>query len=316
MLTFETRPEGHAAAGKRAEYRITSDRKETIDVRVTDARTGELLGAQRFAEVEEAVFDAAPIVRRHIRFAPKTYGTGFIYANDRKRHVKVTALPAGKPEEAIVAEECIYHGGEEDAAFPSLLTTMPERRLIAQGEWDEVTLVCTQQPWMTVTATGPGYEKTHAYTTYNDTVNPFRIDTAEFEGAERIVLDAGEGLKVEYAVVPQPRGARRIAWRTRAGSLEHYTFPTELTAEVEARKVRVYGPEGCRTVATAAERRMRLRSAYETREMLEELAEIVCSPEVWLVSRDGYAPADVVTEAATIHRHGILSSMEIAIRPR
>lgn len=314
MLTFKQQPEGHAAAGKRAEYRITSDRTETIDVRVTDAETEEILGTKRFAEVTEAVFDAAPIVRRHIRFAPKIYRTGFVNGKDRKRRVKVTAAPTGKPEEAIASEVCVYHGGDEAGELPSLLTTMPEHRLIAPGEWDELTLMSAQWPWMTVTATGPGYEKQHAYTTNRETLHPFRLDTTEFEGAEHIEVDSGEGVKVAYTVVPRPQGARRIAWRTHAGSLEHYTFPTELTTTAAAKKGRIYGTEGCRTVTAAAEKRMRLRSAYETREMLEALAEIVSSPEVWLVSREAYTPADVVTEEATIHRHGVLSSMEIEIR--
>ena len=317
MLSFKTTPGRLVPAGQRAEYRIASDRTQTIDIRLTDSQSGELLGTGRFAEVAEALFDAAPIVRRHMRFLPKrSRASGFVAMEDRCRTVIATAFPTDDPDNPIVSEASIFYAGTEEATVPSFITTMPLQRLIAPGQQDELTLLSDETPWITITAEGPDGEKRHAYNTFNSFVNPFRINADDFPGAERITVEARSGGKVEYTGVPVPQGARRIAWRSHAGSIEHYTFPIETETAVEVSKSRIRGVEGRSTVAVAAGRRMRLRSAYETREMLESLAEIVASPEVWLADDERYIPVDVTTDRAVIHRHGVLSLLEIEIQPQ
>ena len=82
MLTITKQPTLNAAGGGEAEYRIETDRKETLNVKVTDAETNALLGTKRYAEVTEATVDAAPIVNRHLHFAPETGPTGFLPAKD------------------------------------------------------------------------------------------------------------------------------------------------------------------------------------------------------------------------------------------
>jgi len=313
MLTFTTQPAGCIAAEREAKYRIASDRPTTIDIRVTDTESGEILGTKRFADVTEATCDIAPIVRRHIRFTPRTYATGLAFPKDRRRIIKVTATPAEAPANEIVSETSICHAGAEDEMFPWLLTTMPRQRLIGPREHDEILLTSIGRPRVTVTATGPDGAETRTYTAATLTLHQFHLDMSEFPGAEYLKVDAGNGVEVDYTVTPTPQGARRIAWRSTAGSLEHYTFPTELTAGTTAAKTRIYGADGPRTLTTGTTRRMRLRSAYETREMLERLAGIIASPEVWMMDEEEYIPVEVVTETAVVHRHGVLSSLEIEI---
>lgn len=317
MLSFKTTPGQLVPAGRRAEYRIASDRTQTIDIRLTDSRSGELLGTKRFVEVTEALFDAAPIVRRHLRFLPKrSRASGFVAMEDRCRTVIATAVSADDPDNPIVSEASIFYAGTGEATVPSFITAMPLQRLIAPSEQDELTLLSDESPWITITAEGPDGENRRTFNTFNSFVNPFRINADDFPGAERITVEARSGGKVEYTVVPAPQGARRIAWRSRAGSIEHYTFPIETETAVEVSKSRIRGTEGCSTVAVATGGRMRLRSAYETREMLESLAEIVASPEVWLADGEQYVPVDVTTDRAVVHRHGVLSLLEIEIQPQ
>ena len=312
MLTITKQPTLNAAGGGEAEYRIETDRKETLNVKVTDAETNALLGTKRYAEVTEATVDAAPIVNRHLHFAPETGPTGFLPAKDRRREVKVKVETA---DATATSGTCVYHAGEKALTASGLLTTMPLQRLIAPGECDEVTMLTIDTPWMTVRATGPGGTKERNYSTRNTVVQVFRLNTADFPGAERITLTTGEGQTVEYTVIASPKGARRIAWRSRAGSLEHYTFPTEVCATVEASKTRICGPDGYSTTASTEKRRTRLRSAYETRAAAEALAEIVASPQVWRVAGGRYEPVDVVTDTAVLQRQGVLNMLEIEIRP-
>ena len=310
MLTITKQPTLNAATEATAEYRIETDRAETLNVKLTDAETGELLGTKRYAEANEATVDAAPIVNRHLNFAPQAGPTGFLTVKDRRRDVRMTVETA---EATATSGICTYHAGNRTETAPALLTTMPLRRLIAPGECDEVTFLTLDTPWVEVTATGPAGTKKKAYTARNTIVHVFRLNTADFPDAERIVLTTGEGLTVEYAVIPSPAGARRIAWRSHAGSLEHYTFPTETAAVAAAKKNRIRTPEGTGTMTTTKERRLRLRSAYETREVLEALAETIAAPQVWLAEADGYTPVEVTTEEATLHRHGTLNMLELEI---
>ncbi|MCM1151265.1 MAG: hypothetical protein NC209_06515 [Alistipes sp.] len=315
MLSFKITPGPLVPAGQRAEYRIEADRVQTIDIRLTDSQTDELLGTKRFAEVAEARFDAAPIVRRHLRFLPKrSRASGFVGMEDRCRTVIATAVSADDPDHPTVSEASVYYAGTESATVPSFITTMPLQRLIAPGEQDELTLLSEEAPWITITAEGPDGQTRRTFTTFNSYVNPFRLHADDFPGAERIAVESRSGGKVEYTVLPAPQGARRIAWRSSAGSIEHYTFPTEAETTVEVSKTRIRGAEGRSTVAVATEQCLRLRSAYETPEVLEALAGIVASPEVWLAEGDRYIPLDVTTDRAVIRRHGTLSLLEIEIR--
>ena len=142
MLSFTTQPADCVPAGQRAEYRLACDPAQTADIRITDSQTDELLGTKRFVDVAEAVFDAAPVVRRHIAFAPESgTATGFIANTDRIRSVKVSAAPTDAPAQAVVSSASVYYAATEAAPIPSLLTAMPLQRLLAPGEQDEITLL-------------------------------------------------------------------------------------------------------------------------------------------------------------------------------
>ncbi|MFR3334225.1 MAG: hypothetical protein ACLTSJ_09890 [Alistipes communis] len=127
-------------------------------------------------------------------------------------------------------------------------------------------------------------------------------------------MDAGKCGSVSYG---GPGRFRRpqLAWRSSAGSIEHYTFPIEKSVTTETVKDRAYGTDGHLTAAARTERRTTLVSAYETRAVLEALSEITASPEVWLAEGGGYTPVDVTTPAAVVHRHAAVNCLEIEIRP-
>lgn len=314
MLTFISVPGPHAPADRRAEFRIVCDGPRTIDVRFSDAQSGELLAAKRFAGVSEAVFDAAPIARRHIEFAPQPgNASGFAAAGDRMLALTVAAATAEEPDTEIAAQ-CIFYAG--DAPIPSLVTRMPLRRLIGPGEWDELTVLSQGPLQATVTAKGPTGEQTRNYASGSTLVKLFRLRPADFPEAEQLTVDFGSLGSVVYSVSRFPHDARRLAWRSRTGSLEHYTFPTEVATEIGATKTRVLRPDGYATTTAEEERRIRLRSACETRAAVEALAEIVASPDVWLIVGDRYEPVDVATDTAAIQRQGMLTTLEIAIRLR
>lgn len=206
--------------------------------------------------------------------------------------------------------------GQTVPTLPALLTTMPRTRLIAAGESDELTFVTEGPCTVTVTAEAAGAATSKSYRVSAGGLSVFRLDTRDFPGAETLTADAGACGKVVYSVIPATAGACRLAWRSSAGSIEHYTFPIEKSVRIEAAKTQAYGPDGYVTATATTQRRRALVSAYETREVLEALTEAVSSPDVWLVEKGAYTPVDVTTDTAVVHRHGVVNCLEIEIRPK
>lgn len=206
--------------------------------------------------------------------------------------------------------------GQTVPTLPALLTTMPRTRLIAAGESDELTFVTEGPCTVTVTAEAAGAATSKSYRVSAGGFSVFRLDTRDFPGAETLTADAGACGKVVYSVIPATAGACRLAWHSSAGSIEHYTFPIEKSVRIEAAKTQAYGPDGYVTATATTQRRRALVSAYETREVLEALAEAVSSPDVWLVEKGAYTPVDVTTDTVVVHRHGAVNCLEIEIRPK
>lgn len=102
--------------------------------------------------------------------------------------------------------------------------------------------------------------------------------------------------------------------RPPAGSVEHYTFPAVRSTTVEGDKRRIRSPEGLAATAGRAERRLCLESAFERPEVLEALAELTASVQVWRVDEQGYTPVDAVTRQAVIDRRDALGTLSVEIR--
>ena len=64
-----------------------------------------------------------------------------------------------------------------------------------------------------------------------------------------------------------------------------------------------------------SEEQIQLRSALEGDEMLSALRGLLTAEQVWMRTAEGFVRVDVLSEEADIHRHGILSSLALTIRP-
>lgn len=321
-MTFTQIPQHYAPLGGELRYTVTAAAAGTIDLRIIDAGTATLIGAKRLAGGASASFDAAPYLRRAVRFRPVTGSTGFHVAEGRSiaAVVEASITTPGEADPAtgqtVTSPERTFLACRSAVTAPALLTAMPATRLISPGESDELTLLSDQACVVTVTAQAGESTTAESYRTRSGGVLIFRLDTRDFPGAETLTVEAGECGTVVYTVVPVLSGGRRLAWRSSAGGIEHYTFPIEKSTTAESTKTRAYGAEGHLTAAACTEQRTTLISAYETRAALEALAEITASPDVWLAQGDAYTPVDVTTSTAVVHRHGAVSCLEIEIRPK
>ena len=305
-MLFTRIPQQYAPLGGELRYAVSQETAGNIDIRIVDAAAGSaagigaavspggadragtrgpvgdgsaLLGAKRFAAVAEAAFDAAPYLRRRLHFTPATGRTGFYPAEGRTVTAVVEAAGTDGEAAAAVAPARTFLPGDAPGT-PGLRTSMPLVRLIPEDACDELTLLTDGPCIVTVT------------------------------------VDAGTCGTVVYSVTPAVQGQVRLAWRSSAGSVEHYTFPIVRTTTVRTERREAEGPQGRVVAAAETDREIVLVSAYETRSMLEPLAELTATAAAWIVTEKRYIPVDIATEEAVVQRRGTLSCLEIAIRPK
>ncbi len=303
-------------AGK-LEHTVEHDTPTTFDIRITNAADGAQLGAKRFVLTDKATFDIAPYLRPIVRFVPTTGGTGIYSAEERTAAAIIEAIFEDEESEMSTAihETGSFLSCSTAIETPALLTTLPASRLIPDGAAEELTLLTDAPQTVTVTVRKASQTSEHNYVIEQAGLHLFRLDTRDFPDAEMLIVDAGACGRVVYSLCRAPSDGVRIAWRSSAGSIEHYTFPVELAATFITEKQRIYGTEG-HMALVQHERHRTLRSALETRAVLEALGEIAASPDVWLVDNETYTPIDVAATQQTVHRHGALSAIEIEIRPK
>lgn len=332
-MQFTRIPDSYAPLGGPLTYAVEHGALSNLAVRILNGTQTELYGAKRFAEVTGAEFDIAPYLRRRLRFTPISGKTG-IYAGAPRivgtvveaaatdaanaaaqSAAQPVAQPVGQTTSRATATSAyrVFLPAAEPVSAPALLTSMPRVRLIPVGASDELSLLTEGPHRVTLIAEYGPDAIADTYDIPSGGLHIFLLNTSDYRRAGKITIDAGTCGKVVYSLVQPVRGSVRLAWRSRAGSLEHYTFPVEATAGVEAVKRHAYGPDGYAGRATGEYRR-KLRSALETREVLEALAELVDTPEVWMVEEGRYVPVEVVSERAVVHNHGTMSFLEVTIR--
>ncbi|MFR4235286.1 MAG: hypothetical protein ACLT1W_02270 [Alistipes onderdonkii] len=280
-------------------------------------RNGTLIGAKRFAGVTSASFDAAPYLRRTVAFVPTTGSTGFRMADGRTvtAYIEAQAAQATGTAPTVHSPLRTFLPCRTNVTAFALLTSMPLVRLISHGESDELTLFSDEAVTVTVTAQSGTTTTAESYRTATGGLHVFRLDTRDFPEAETLTVDAGACGSVAYTVISAPTGARRLAWRSSAGGIEHYTFPVEKSESVETIRQRAYGAEGHLVARTRAERRTVLVSAYEPRATLEGLSEVLLARRLAGGGRRLHGGRRV-TEKSVLHRHGAVTCLEIEIRPK
>lgn len=300
--------------GGTAIYTVKHTEPADFDIRILDEPGTSLLAAKRFANLAEVSFDIAPVMRRLIRFNPQPGSTGFIPASDRCPKAVVKAAFVDDEGSSIVASVRIYMPADTKPVSPAIISSMPLERTIPEGASDEISLFSDEALAVTVTAVGPESTVAQTYTSTEINLQVFRLNTADFPGAETITVDAGACGQVVYTLVPAREQALRLAWRSRAGSIEHYSFPIVRETSLRVDKTRIHSADGPVTLAAETERIVHLVSAFERPAVAEALAEVIEAPEVWVVAKEGYTPVDITTDEAVIRRHGALSCLEIAFR--
>lgn len=308
-MQFTQIPPDYAPLGGPIVYAFSDTAPRTFDVSVIDYNIDDAVGAKRLAGISAGTLDIAPYLRHRLTFRPSTGPTGFVEAPDR------TVLAALEID-GLRSPGRMFLPCETVARTPAHLTSVPWNRLIARGECDEATLLTETPCTATVDASRNGETRTTTFTATRTGLLLFRLNTADFPDADVLTVWFDRFTRIVYELTPPLQGGCRLAWRSSAGSIEQYTFPVVKEERVETEKERITTESGTCSREIRTSHLLTLLSAYEPTMMLQALAGILSSPQVWRVENGLYLPVEVLTDAAGIRRHGTLRNFELQIRIR
>ncbi len=308
-MRFTSIPQNYSSFLHPLIYEFSDDGSpRTLDLIIRDDMTDDTIAVKRLCNTSAGRVDIAPILRSRMNVVPLTK-PGFSSAYPRALMVRTTVEDADQTRWFLPTET--------DMRGLSLLSTLPVLRPISAGECDELMLGPNINSVKIEVTTPAGQE---AQTILNPAAGHpsiYRLDTTEVaEDFKQIVLSFSDlsGAvchRVSYTRVPRPEEAVRVAWFSRRGSLEHYTFPVRNRQAERQERASLTLCDGRRLCTrTGHETLLTLTSAYEPREVLKALCEIGSSPALWVVASDGrYLEADVAAGERTVCEHGAISAL-------
>ena len=292
----------------------TGDASETVDVAICDADTDTLLAGRRIHldSTGTAQLDVAPILRRAFMLHPAGGPSGLFAATDCRFRIRVSA---GSVQSAIVTLPCAAPQNRL-----ALITSMPRRRTLRYGETERLLFFAPEAFSLNVEVqSGSGTTTSRMYS-WNGAAGmvALRLRTTDFDPeARRITVRNGGTTVAEYEVGTPIADSVRLAWRSAAGSTEHYTFPVTARRTLAAGRQSVRLAGGVCTVAVAAHTEVQLRSHYENSATIEALAAIAASPQVWVADDETgeYTAVEVLTQEVATPEFGEPASVVLTVRP-
>lgn len=316
-MEFISLPARYTTIDSDIAFTLQLDEPGDIDIRIRNLTTQQILGGKRFINVSKASFNSAPRLRSLLSFSPSTGSTGFKLPDDRTIMIQLEVLRPGSDTVELLSPTRYYIPGDPGRLMDQFMTTMPHERLIPAGTADELTLYINgKTASITVTATNRDTTITETYSSARRDFQIFRLDTRDFPGCDSITVNAGICGTIVYTVVPSLQETVRLAWRTHAGSIEHYSFPKILSTTLLADKRRSEGSDGHLVTAAETSRQTTLLSAFERPEVLEALAELISARAVWIADAESYTPVDILSDQVVVQRYGSLSALELTFRPQ
>lgn len=314
-MEFTCVPENYALLEQGLRYDIDfGEVRSSVDIAVRDLTANRTVATLRFADTAAVSLDIAPYVRRLFRPQPVVAGRTGCFGENR---LVTVALEVDGVRSPMRTYTLLTVDG-----LARMLTTLPRRRTIAAGEFDEIPIYAPEGGMVYVDAEyASGVHSNRPFQVERSAAFAlFRLAADDFSDAVtvRVTLEAsGRTDEVVYEVVRRNAGSRRLAWVASSGEIAAYTFPTCCKERLKVDKVRFYaGEEGYRTTGISASRSCTLVSDYEPRAMIEALDEVLAAPRVWLVSGTTLSEVDVVSSECSHSFDGSLNSVAVEIRDR
>lgn len=287
------------------------DEPQDVEVEVVDVTTNEVVATQLLHEVTTAEVNIAPYVAPLGDYAPsRPLYTTFVEAPTRLFAVRVGDVDS---------EPIVVSVNREAVTLPTLLTSMPQTRRIAYGEWDELLVLTERGAIIEANIDADTGESISVEYTSENGAATLCILTKDFGKKVRtfdveIICDGALLTTLHYTVVPKRKGALRLAWLSDGGSIERYTFPISVKQQRTVERVCIETLEGSRVVSTVAVSTLSMKSHYEPRKVVEALAQITSSTRVWIESEESSSEVLPLTAVVDVNIFGEPESLSVGVQ--
>ena len=313
-MTFTSLPEMFSSVFDPLAYTFSNAAETELFLEILSTRDGSRIGSKRFYNTPTGTLNIAPMVRKNIRFVPSSGMTGFCNSESRSASVQLAAGTIYSEVRTFVAAH--------DSVKPSrILTTMPSHRIIAYGESDEITCCIPG------TAHRNGHERHYGRSSYvqcdrRGGADPLPAQHPKFSALgrhdhrpDRHRRADRSGNRLHGRSEMRRRMPYRLAKPCRFDRTLHFSGGESVVQKIRKEQV-LTDDAGYEDISIRDERTTTLASAFEPAAVIEALAEIAASPQVWKIDGDKYEEVDILTREQTIGRHGSLGCIEISLRPR
>lgn len=296
-------PSNYSSMWEELTYTYSNETAEDVVVQIIDSRSSEVIGVKKLYSCDNFSLDIAPLIFDSMLPQPRVVSNTLLDVVSSSGFPKI-ALKVGSTTTAASG----FTYATEQVEAPSVLTTMPQQRMLYAGEFDSIWVTSTEGLMGTFTVKGYSSDDgslkvSEGYScgssdlgailhlcadAYNSTCDSLIVS----------YLEGGEAVKtINYTLLPEPSSGYRLAWISSSGSIESYTFP--IVSDIS----RSSSGKLCKT----------LRSAYGSREEIEALSEITNSLVTWRVDEDGYTQISVEPSEQPIIQDGALAIITLKI---
>ena len=282
-----------------------------VEVEIIDDVTGEIVATQQLRGITVGEVNIAPYIPLLSGYSP----TPIAHTHFCEAPVATYRIRVG---EEVSAPISVSVNNELPASLPALIASMPHSRSISRTESDELLLLGEEGATYTariVADTGEILSLEYI----SATGAAILCISAEDFGSDVRTLDIellcdGEALgSLHYSLRPRYKGSVRVAWLSRKGTMERYTFPVTAKMQYSSQKrvVETLKNREVANIASACD--MALVSRYESRETIQALAEIICAPKVWVEFNDGWKEVIVTSSKLEYNLFGEPDNVRIDI---
>ena len=295
-------------------YSFASEDGSTTDilVEIRDDDLGELMATKRLYGVATAQIDIAPYLRSLCNIKIDIPESNAIVESETTKRVTVVVNGTESPS-------LIFFARALDTTKYTMLSSLSGIERVERGNMVLFSLFAPTRLSVVLTIYTPSSraQQTMQWTGSNRIVD-IVVHTANIvQDATSLMINIyGDGLVVKSIkcdIVERGEESRQLLWRNSQGGVESYCFPycRPIARSVEVESLATQ--QGDIVELRDAVSRLRLLSALETREYLDQLSEMILSPYIYECVSDKLHPVSLERRAIEYDSQGRLRQLALEI---
>lgn len=327
MTNITSSPQNYSPAFSALIYEIECESSDNFEVEIYDATTDELLGTKRYSDLDTHQVYISDYVQYQFDIQPLISSPCALQVDeDKLKGVYV------KVDEQDATDATWHTFAVESVDQNQMMTNAPTKRKIAWAECDEFSFIATEcsitaryfllgeQGYYQILNTSIDADNQVVSLLTDMSVIAQELESEGFETSDfyqmilSVEVDDDVAFSVEYELTSVNYEHKRLCWINKYGAVDYYTFEGRSNSQFEVSKTRIYSADGYKVTNSEANTTMLLYSDFEPLDTMAWLSEMLASPKIWLVEKDGeYSNIDITTQSVVYDSDDLLR-LEINVR--